>query len=153
MRVTAVPVTPREPRAAFETTVIVSCTLWPSALALRTVNVGADGMCLVCHDPPEVGTAVVVRMRSLAGWIDLPAEVANIGSIGFDLRFCDLDDRQMDAVDALLDQAENSAPIFAAHAAEGEAVDPQAIEAEWTRIRSSAAQRRKRRQSAPSLRG
>jgi hypothetical protein len=151
MPITAVPVT--RPRAAFETTVIVSCTLWPSALALRTVNVGPEGLCLVCHDPPPVGTAVVVRMRSLSGWIDLPAEVANIGSIGFDLRFAELDDRQLDAVDALLDQAENSAPIFAAAASDGTAVDPKAIEAEWTRIRASVAQRRKRRQSAPSLRG
>ena len=127
----------RERRIRLDATVVVKCALWPDALGLPTLDVSRGGMFLRMHEPPPIGTPIVVYLRRHDGWIDIPSTVVRTvdadDNAGFGVRFEQPGEDELHAIDELVDQARGSGPIRLTE-------DPsdlvaEALEAEVRRLR------------------
>jgi hypothetical protein len=130
----------RERRMRLDAVVVVKCSLWPDALALPTLDVSRGGMFICMHEPPPIGTPIVVYLRRQDGWVDIPSTVARVVNTtqiaheaGFGVRFDTPGEVELNAINELLDQARGSGPICLPEDPSDETAE--ALEAELRRLR------------------
>ena len=130
----------RERRIRLDATVVVRCALWTDTLGLPTLDVSRGGMFLRMHEPPPIGTPIVVYLRRQDGWVDIPSTVVRIvepaaagADAGFGVRFDQPGEAELHAIDELVDQARGSGPICLTE--DPSDVMAEALEAELRRLR------------------